>query len=51
MTPEHYEGAGVSCADALRSMLDSNGDGLSPTEIYWWGSAFKYVWRWRAHRG
>lgn len=31
MTPEHYEGAGVSCADALRSMLDSNGDGLSPT--------------------
>lgn len=48
--PIHYSGNGIiECKDALRSMLhnamNSNAK-LTPTTIYWWGCAFKYLWRW-----
>lgn len=43
--PRHYAGDGkVACMDALKSML--HGVDLKPTVIYWWGCAFKYLWRW-----
>lgn len=44
--PQHYAGDGnISCMDALRSMM-SNIKDMSPVVIYWWGCAFKYLWRW-----
>ncbi len=48
--PRHYAGDGkVECKDALKSMLynaNSPDAGLTPLMIYWWGCAFKYMWRW-----
>lgn len=42
--PSHYEGDGVITAkDAMRSMM--HGAEVSPIAAYWWGCAFKYVWR------
>ena len=45
-TPEHYAGNGVTADAALRSMLTSpaNSD-VPPMALFWWGTAFKYVWR------
>lgn len=46
--PRHYAGDGkVSCMRALKSMVHAAKEAmLSPMEIYWWGCAFKYLWRW-----
>lgn len=45
--PKHYAGDGkIACMDALRSMLYGSEIELSATSIYWWGCAFKYLWRW-----
>ena len=45
--PKHYAGDGkFECKDALASMLHNAGEVLSPISIYWWGCAFKYLWRW-----
>jgi hypothetical protein len=53
--PRHYAGDGkIACMDALRSMLSPSHDpqaNLSPTVIYWWGCAFKYLWRWPLKNG
>lgn len=47
--PAHYEGDGeVPCMRALRSMM--TGADVTPTQAYWWGCAFKYLWRW-PHKG
>ena len=43
--PAHYDGAhGVACMDAMRNMVDRP-SGLTPSAVYWWASALKYVWR------
>ena len=48
--PSHYEGDGrVTCADALRSM--THGCGMPPMRLWWWGCAFKYLWRWPRKNG
>lgn len=48
--PKHYAGDGeVSCMRALRSMLYNIG--LPGIQIYWWGCAFKYLWRWPSKNG
>jgi len=45
--PRHYAGDGkIACMDALRSMFHGTSNVLSATQIYWWGCAFKYLWRW-----
>lgn len=48
--PRHYAGDGeIECMDALKSMFhnaNSPEAGLTPTMVYWWGCAFKYLWRW-----
>ena len=45
--PKHYAGDGtIACMDALKSMLHGATDTLDATQIYWWGCAFKYLWRW-----
>ena len=49
--PAHYEGDGVTtCKVALASMMDRNAlcDNAS---CYWWGCAFKYLWRWPYKNG
>lgn len=44
--PEHYEGyGGIECKDALESAMGAG------TLYYWWGCAFKYLWRWRRKNG
>lgn len=47
--PSHYAGDGeVSCMRALKSMMwgASLELELPSMVIYWWGCAFKYLWRW-----
>jgi hypothetical protein len=58
--PRHYRGDGIiECMDAMRSMMTidnvyktmpevRNGETarLQPIVFYWWGCAFKYLWRW-----
>lgn len=44
--PAHYAGDGeVDCARAMESMMGVN------TMNYWWGCAFKYLWRWKRKNG
>lgn len=52
--PAHYAGDGeVDCKRALQSMmsLDRFRYALKPTSFYWWGCAFKYLWRWPRKNG
>lgn len=45
--PRHYSGDGkISCMDAMVSMSHDSATVLDATTIYWWLSAFKYLWRW-----
>lgn len=45
--PVHYMGDGeVPCMRALKSMLHEADESITAMEIYWWGCAFKYLWRW-----
>lgn len=45
-TPAHYMGDGVTADEALRSMLKSPANGyVPPMALFWWGTAFKYIWR------
>lgn len=45
---ERYGGAhGVECDKALASMMDRECPlAIPPSAMFWWGNAFKYVWRW-----
>lgn len=44
--PAHYEGDGVTtCKVALASMMHKS-PLCSNEACYWWGCAFKYLWRW-----
>ena len=61
--PKHYEGDGVITAkDAMRSMMSNANTYMLDREecsyeiipqsaFYWWGCAFKYVWRWSHKNG
>lgn len=43
--PARYSGDGeVSCSRAMKSMM--HGTSLGPIAQWWWGCAFKYLWRW-----
>ncbi len=43
--PARYSGDGeVSCSRAMQSMM--HGTSLGPMAQWWWGCAFKYLWRW-----
>lgn len=48
--PIHYRGDGkVECKRALKSMMHKL---RLPSETsYWWGCAFKYIWRWPHKNG
>lgn len=44
--PKHYAGDGsISCMRAMQSMMCRAETRLRATQIYWWGCAFKYLWR------
>lgn len=48
--PVHYAGDGeTTCKDALASMMAEAR--VAPKVAYWWGSAFKYIWRWPLKNG
>lgn len=48
--PKHYAGDGViECRRALSSML-APAD-VTNQQAYWWGCAFKYLWRWPMKNG
>ena len=47
--PDRYAGDGVSCSQAMHSMMRAS-KVTDPAVIWWWGSAFKYLWRWRTKR-
>lgn len=44
--PVHYAGCGIECKDALASMMGPCSGLMTPLIAYWWGCAFKYLWRW-----
>lgn len=49
--PKYYDGDGkITCRDAMRSM-QAQSTGLSNIAIYFWGNAFKYLWRWAYKNG
>lgn len=48
-SPAHYTSGGIEAKDALRAAMD--GSELSPMAFYWWGCAFKYMWRWSRKNG
>lgn len=48
--PPHYRGDGeVTAEDAIKSMMSHVL--LPPDVAYWWGCAFKYLWRWKHKDG
>lgn len=48
--PFHYEGDGlITCMDAMKSMMHCIE--ASGVVSYWWGCAFKYLWRWYNKNG
>ncbi|WP_165247517.1 DUF3310 domain-containing protein [Adlercreutzia sp. ZJ141] len=53
--PSHYTSGGVECKDALKAAFGGAsgfGDhGLPAMVFYWWGCAFKYLWRWNKKNG
>ena len=45
--PRHYMGVrDIDCKDAMESCMD-----FSYMMGFWWGCAFKYLWRWREKGG
>lgn len=44
--PEHYEGNGITCMQAMDSMMSNAPKTFSASTMYWWGCVFKYLWRW-----
>lgn len=45
-TPPHYAGSGTACDEALASMLGAPANAeVPPMALFWWATAFKYVWR------
>ena len=48
--PRHYMGDGnIECMDARRSMM--TGADVTNEQAFWWGNAFKYLWRWPRKNG
>lgn len=49
-SPRHYAGDGrIECMAAMRSMM--HGAEVEASAAYWWGCAFKYLWRWLRKNG
>ncbi len=48
-SPAHYTSGGIEAKDALKAAM--SGSELSPMAFYWWGCAFKYLWRWPRKNG
>lgn len=58
-SPFHYTGP-IECKDAMKAAiginyctsLDRKADfNIPPIAFYWWGCAFKYLWRWSRKNG
>lgn len=48
--PDRYAGTGITCSEAMFSMQRASGI-TQPDALWWWGCAFKYLWRWWAKGG
>lgn len=48
--PSHYARGGIECKDAMKAAI-GGANGLPAMVFYWWGCAFKYLWRWRYKNG
>lgn len=47
LAPSHYAAGRIEAKDAMASMLSAaDPEYLTPIIYYWWGCAFKYLWRW-----
>ena len=61
--PRHYAGDGTTtCKVAMKSMMNGvrtfiadreevSYEFVPPMVFYWWGCAFKYIWRWPRKNG
>lgn len=53
-SPAHYRGDGeVDCMRAMASAMSGDlfGPPCAPFAAFWWGCAFKYLWRWPRKNG
>lgn len=61
-SPPHYTRGAIECKDAMAEMMgksyclqpkanDGKALNLPPIAFYWWGCAFKYLWRWPRKNG
>ena len=59
--PMHYTGP-IECKDAMKAMMgtahcvqpavtDTAVRNIPPIGFFWWGCAFKYLWRWSCKGG
>lgn len=44
--PSHYNRAGFKCDDIINGLLDEAGFDVAGPVSFWWGLAFKYMFRW-----
>lgn len=52
INPKHYQGDGtVDCSWAMESMFVPVENKLDGSVFFWWGNAFKYLWRWPLKNG
>ncbi|WP_207302663.1 DUF3310 domain-containing protein [Olsenella sp. Marseille-P4559] len=60
--PSHYANGDIECKDAMRAAMGNDYldwcnhaieavKFFSPMAFYWWGCAFKYLWRWDKKNG
>lgn len=63
-SPAHYMSGGIEAKDALKAVMGCAQEcfmdvidgkpyykALTPMAFYWWGCAFKYLWRWTSKNG
>lgn len=44
LRPSHYCVNGLEAKEVLSTLM--KGSGVSGIKAFWWGNAFKYLWRW-----
>lgn len=62
--PKHYASGEIECKDAMREAMGEiyclqpcaegygeSSKNIPPIAFYWWGCAFKYLWRWPRKNG
>lgn len=49
--PDHYKGTGITCSQAMSSMVNAWDNTVPKMTLYWVMCAFKYIWRFPLKNG